>query len=111
MKSMIELLNFRETIKNKKDLNNDGILIKGNIAYSFQGKEFNENLEITIYLSGYHESGQISLSEGKNINTDRMHMDFNPRYQEYKFLPDKKVLLIAGNSTRLGKYKVIITEI
>lgn len=105
--------NFREILKRKKKYRNNNEVIQAKVIYRWnsESRKEEECLEVTLIRSGV-SYGNIGIEDGKKLNSDKVHMDFNPRLQglQYKYHPDG-FLIISGQSAKAGSYRVILIEI
>lgn len=108
-KNLITFSTFRDQLKGQKKLLNGDETFLGRIIYNFKRQSLQETLQITIRLTTI-EYGQISLRDGEILNSDIVHMDFNPDFQEYAFTPEG-FLIIKGKSVKIGNYEVKITQV
>lgn len=109
MSNLKAISNFREQLKNPTQLMNGDIKFNGLITYYFGNKILKEALAVTIRLTTM-EHGQVSIADGEEINSDVVHMEFNPAFQNYEYMNDYS-LKISDRSNRLGHYEVRIVEI
>lgn len=87
---------------------NDHIRLNGYVSYSSKLHSPSGEAEVRIELSGYN-AGRIVI-EGDDFDTNDVHIEFLPQFQNYIYDKVKKTLSIMGNSPKMaGDYKVTIT--
>lgn len=101
------LEDFRKILKNVKSRSNSDEEINAIVTYNFKGKKISEKLNVLMKRTTY-EFGQIQIDEGNKLTSSKVHLDLNPRYQNYSFYDN--TLIITGNSSKLGDYKIEIQE-
>lgn len=73
---------------------------------NIQGKQ-NVVEETDVLISFENGDGNpVRITPAGDLTTDRFHTEFNPRYQEIRSAG--KLLTIAGDSSKMGKYSVTI---
>ena len=97
---------FKNSVKNKKQLANGDWKISGKVIYKWKGRIEEEVLPINIRLAGM-EAGTIDIDDGDTINSDQdIHMRFNSAFKNPVFsITDDSVLKIKGTSApQFGSY-------
>lgn len=103
--------NFKNSLKNKKQLANGDWKITGKVIYNWNGKVLEENLPICVRLVST-SAGKIDLDEGEIINTEqKIHMEFNSNFSNPIFsLTSEGFLKIRGRSApHLGSVNYDVT--
>jgi hypothetical protein len=100
---------FRDSLTEQVKLSNGDETFLGKIIYSFKGKVLTETLNVKLSLTTI-EYGRISIDDGDILNSDIVHMGFNPDFQEYSY-DNTGFLIIDGKSTKAGNYTVKITQV
>ena len=70
----------------------------------FTSSKFNQTDQtiVTINCRAGPSDGCISLEETHVLNLNFLHLDFDPRYQDYRFERKSGHLTIHGNSPKMG---------
>lgn len=109
-KSLVAFATFKDNLRNKIQHSNGDESFNARVIYSWNGQTQQETLIITLSLTTY-EYGRIRIEEGEDLNTENLHLDFNPKFQEYSYNIDG-ILMIKGNSPKVGgTYEVKIIEV
>lgn len=108
-KNLIAFSSFREQLSGQRQLSNGDETFTGRIIYNFKSKSLQETLKVKIRLTT-NEYGQVSIDDGKILNSDIVHMEFNSDFQDYSFNEDG-FLVIRGNSGKIGNYEVKIIQV
>ena len=105
MDNIHEFDKFRNSLpyKNHGDLH---LTFPAKVAFDYKGKTEHETLNVTLKYDTL-TYGQISIANGKNLTPEKVHLDFNPDYQEYLY-KNEGVLKISGSSSKMGKYEATI---
>lgn len=108
-KSIYNFKEFRDNLSNQTPHANGDESFNAHVICRWKGKLKKENLRVTLRLTtiGY---GEVSIDEGDILNTNIVHMDLNPNFQEYE-LDRNGALVITGESPKMGVYEYVITEI
>jgi hypothetical protein len=111
MVSADEFKKFIDSLNNSKELPIGDITITGTISYRLHKKIVNSiTCEIKLHRSSI-EYGVITFSTEDNTYVNKFQPRFDPNWQDYEFDPTNKILIVSGNSIKLGDYKVEISEI
>jgi hypothetical protein len=91
---------FKNRLRNQKQLANGDWKITGKVIYKWQGKSLEETMSVYIRLVST-TAGSIDLDEGEVINSDqKIHMKFSSLYENPIFsLDDVGILKIKGKSS------------
>jgi len=100
---------FRKQLANQNKLQNGNEAFLGYVIYNFNGQKLKEALFVTLQLTKI-EYGKVSIEEGEILNSEIVHMDFDSNLQDYSY-NNFGFLIIKGNSSKIGKYEVKITQI
>jgi hypothetical protein len=100
---------FRNQLQGQNQHSNGDESFCGRLIYNFRGQSLQETLNITLKLTTF-EYGQISIEDGDILNSEIVHMDFNPNFQDYSF-SNEGFLIIRGRSGRIGNYEAKITQV
>jgi len=110
MVSFDEFEKFIDSLNIKKELPNGDIIFTGTISYRLHKKIVNSiTCEIRLHRSSI-EYGVITFSTDDNTYVNKFQPRFDPNWQDYEFDPTNKILIVSGNSIKLGEYKVEIKE-
>jgi len=111
MKNIIEFKNFVDILNSKEELRNGDCAINAIVTYKWgRNKTEIDNLRV-IFRRTTIEGGRINMDDGRRINSDLFHLDFDPDYQSYTFDEENKKIIIEGNSSKMGgPYTVEIIE-
>lgn len=108
MKSISAINELMESHNLKKDQFGN-LHFEAFVEYQSNIKNTSEITSVTIIRNGYQD-GQIKLDEEGDLNSDDFHLDFDIKYQSYRFSKENNSLLISGNSPKMsGKYSVLIS--
>ena len=107
--SLVAFSTFRNQLKGQEELFNGDESFLGRIIYNFNGQSFQETLKVTIRLTTM-EYGNISITDGKILNSNIVHLDFNSDFQDYEYSIEG-FLIIKGKSKKIGSYEVKITQV
>jgi 2-keto-4-pentenoate hydratase/2-oxohepta-3-ene-1,7-dioic acid hydratase in catechol pathway len=111
MVSNDEFEKFIDSISNSKELPNGDIIFTGTISYRLHKKIVNSiTCEIRLHRSS-SEYGVITFSTDDNTYVNRFQPRYDPNWQDYEFDAANKILIVSGNSIKLGEYKVEIREL
>jgi 2-keto-4-pentenoate hydratase/2-oxohepta-3-ene-1,7-dioic acid hydratase in catechol pathway len=111
MVSLDEFVQFVDSLTNFKELPNGDIIFTGTISYRLHKKIVNSiTCEIRLHRSSV-EYGVITFSTEDNTYVNKYQPRFDPNWQDYEFDPANKILIVSGNSIKLGDYKVEICEL
>lgn len=109
-KSLESFATFKDSLKNKIQHSNGDEFFNARVIYSWNGQTEQETLAVTLNLTTL-EYGRIRIDEGEELNSENVHLDFNPKFQEYIY-NEEGILIIRGNSPKVGgKYEVKIIEV
>ena len=67
--------------------------------------------ETSVTVDTGFNSGKIKLAENVHSPSDKFHLDFIPKYQSMSFNRESNILVIAGDSPKMGSYKVSISAL
>lgn len=73
----------------------------GRVVYSSPKEDEVEVTRIYLIRNGY-DDGKIKIVETKSLSVDRFHLDFDPKFQEYKFRKSDGALVVYGDSRKMG---------
>ncbi|WP_336688607.1 MULTISPECIES: hypothetical protein [unclassified Chryseobacterium] len=107
--NLVVFSNFRQKLSGQHQLKNGNETFTGLIIYNFKGQSLKETLEVTVRLTT-SEYGEISIDDGNILNSNIVHMDFSPNWQDYSVNNDG-ILTINGKSAKCGIYEVKIIQI
>jgi hypothetical protein len=111
MVSIDEFEKFIGSLNNLKKLPNSDMIFTGTISYRLHKKIVNSiTCEIRMHRSSI-ENGVITFSTEDNTYVNKYQPRFDPNWQDYEFDPTNKILIVSGNSIKLGEYKVEIKEL
>ena len=111
MVSTDEFKKFIDSLNIKKELPNGDIIFTGTISFRLHKKIVNSiTCEIRLHRSSI-EYGVITFSTEDNTYVNKFQPRFDPNWQDYEFDPTNKILIVSGNSIKLGEYKVEIAEL
>lgn len=115
MENNLVFHDFKNRLKNQKQLANGDWKITGKVIYKWQGKSLEEIMSVYVRLVST-TAGCIDLDEGEVINSDqKIHMRFSSLYENPIFsLDDVGILKIKGKSSpNLGScnYEVTIVPL
>ena len=111
MVSNDEFGKFIDSLTNLKELPNGDIIFTGTISYRLHKKIVNSiTCEIRLHRSSI-EYGVITFDTDDNTYVNKYQPRFDPNWQDYEFDSSDKILIVSGNSIKLGEYKVEIKEI
>jgi hypothetical protein len=105
--SYIAFGKFKDSIRNYEESSNGNRTFQALINYAYQDKIIEENLAVKLHLTT-EEGGMIELAEGKKLLSNKVHLDFNPKWRDYRCAADG-ILTITG-SGKIGSYTVKIRE-
>lgn len=111
MSNLSVFTDFKNGLKNHKQIANGDWLITGKVIYNWQGRTEEETLQIWLRLVGMN-AGKIDLDEGTILNSEIVHMEFDSQFKNPVFTLDKNnILKIKGNSSKVGDYEVTIVAL
>jgi hypothetical protein len=111
MVSNDEFEKFIDSLTNPKELPNRDIIFTGTISYRLHKKIVNSiTCEITLHRSST-EYGVITFSTDDNTYVNKYQPRYDPNWQDYEFETANNILIVSGNSIKLGEYKVEIREL
>jgi hypothetical protein len=111
MVSIDEFRKYIDSLENSKELPNGDIIFTGTISFRLHNKIASSiSSEIRLHRSSA-ENGVITFSTEDNTYVNKFQPRFDPNWQDYEFDPGNKILIVSGNSIKMGKYKVEIKEI
>ncbi|WP_455593252.1 hypothetical protein [Bacteroides sp.] len=88
---------------------NNHVIFNGHVSYSSKLHSPSGPANVRIALKGYNTDGQITVI-GDIFDSDIIHTEFLPQFQDYSYDEQNKSLIVVGNSPKMGgDYKVIIT--
>jgi hypothetical protein len=67
--------------------------------------------ETSVMVDTGYDSGNIKLADNDQCPSDKFHLDFKPKYQNMNFNRESNILLITGDSPKMGFYKVSISAL
>jgi hypothetical protein len=110
MVSIDEFEKFINSLTNSKELPNGDMIFTGSISYRLHKKIVNSiTCEIRMHRSS-SEYGVITFTTEDNTYVNKFQPRFDLNWQDYEFDPTNKILIVSGNSIKLGEYKVEIRE-
>ena len=111
MVSTDEFKKFIDSLNNLNELPNGDIVFTGTISYRLHKKIVNTiTCEITLHRSSI-EYGVITFSTEDDTYVNKFQPRFDPNWQDYEFDPTNKILIVSGNSIKMGEFKVEIREL
>ena len=69
------------------------------------------SFETSVMVDTGYDSGKIKLADNDQCPSDKFHLDFKPKYQSMNFNRELNILVITGDSKKLGSYKVSISAL
>jgi hypothetical protein len=109
-KSLIAFATFKDNLRKKIQHSNGDKSFNARVIYSWNNQTQQETLEVTLSLTTF-EYGRIRIEDGEDLYTENVHLDSNPKFQEYSYGIDG-ILIVNGNSPKLGgAYEVKIIEV
>ena len=109
-KNIIELSDFKSNLLAPQEYGHDGTKFVCKVKYSVGVNDETEILDAVIFTT-YQPILKLNISDNADIITDdKYHLDFNTRFNKFKYDNSTKTLTINGNSSKLGNYKVEISE-
>ena len=110
MVSIDEFEKFIDSLSNLNELPNRDVIFTGTISYRLHKKIVNSiTCEIRLHRSSI-ENGVITFSTEDNTYVNKFQPRFDPNWQDYEFDATNKILIVSGNSIKMGEYKVEIRE-
>ena len=111
MVSIDEFEKFIDSLSNSKELPHGDMIFTGTISYRLNRKIVNSiTCEIKLHRSSI-DYGVITFSTEDNTYVNKFQPRYDPNWQDYEFDPTNKILIVSGNSIKLGEYKVEIREL
>jgi hypothetical protein len=111
MVSIDEFGKFIDSLNSMNALPNGDIIFTGTISFRLHKKIVNSiTSEIRMHRSSM-ENGVITFITEDNTYVNKFQPRFDPNWQEYEFDPVNKILIVSGNSIKMGDYKVEIKEL
>jgi hypothetical protein len=111
MVSFDEFEKFIDSLNNKKKLPDGDMIFTGTISYRLHKKIVNSiSCEIRLHRSS-SEYGVITFNTEDNTYVNKFQPRFDPNWQDYEFDPANKILIVSGNSIKMGEFKVEIREL
>jgi hypothetical protein len=111
MVSIDEFGKFIDSLNNTKELPNGDLIFIGTISFRLHKKIVNSiTSEIRMHRSSA-ENGVITFLTEDNTYVNKFQPRFDPNWQDYEFDPENKILIVSGNSIKMGEYKVEIKEL
>jgi hypothetical protein len=111
MVSIDEFLKFIDSLSNFKKLPNGDIHFTGSLTYRTHRKIVNAvSCEIRLHRTSI-ENGVITIALDDDNYVNEYQTRFDPNWHDYEFDAANKILVVSGNSIKLGQYKVEIREL
>jgi 2-keto-4-pentenoate hydratase/2-oxohepta-3-ene-1,7-dioic acid hydratase in catechol pathway len=110
MVSIDEFGKFISSLNNFKELPNGDVIFTGTLSFRLHKKIANSITSEIILHRSYAENGVITFNTEDNTYVNKFQPRFDPNWQDYEFEPVSKVLIISGNSIKMGNFKVEIKE-
>lgn len=112
MKNIAELNSFKSNLSRKSGYGHDGFMFEGLVTYNALNKTVTEILEVYLIIGGYEPMVKLDIySKGRIINSEKFHLDLNPKYDNISFIYNNGQLTIEGrNSPKIGNYRITIEE-
>ena len=111
MVSNDEFEKFIDSLTNPEELPNGDLIFTGTISYRLHKKIVNSiTCEIKLHRSSI-EYGVITFNTDDNTYVNKFQPRYDPNWQDYEFDAPNKILIVSGNSIKLGEYKVEIRQI
>jgi hypothetical protein len=79
------------------------------VTYYHSSKTTTFNTKIMVD-TGY-DSGRIIMIENDQCPSDKFHLKFEPKYQAMHFDRESNMLIINGDSEKMGPYKVSLSAL
>lgn len=108
------LNSLRNSLQNEIKYGFTGCTFKGLVVYEAYSEIYKEVMEILLIIAGADPEVKLDVPNKANvIKADDFHMDFNPRFTTsiFTFNETLNTLVIVGNSSKMGNYKVSIQEV
>ena len=111
MVSIDEFRKFTDSLNNIKELPGGDIIFTGTLSFRLHNKIVSSiSSEIRLHRSS-SENGVITFITDDNTYVNKFQPRFDPNWQDYEFDPVNKILIVSGNSIKMGEFKVEIKEI
>ena len=82
---------------------------RAQVAYCSRGTRVVHVTNVAIQRHG-SEDGKVSLTADPPLIEDLFHLDFSPKFQQYRLDTKSNSLIIKGRSDKMGgDYAVVIT--
>jgi hypothetical protein len=106
--NIAELMAFlHKNVQKTRDETTGLFVFRGRVAY--RHALATDTFETTARVeTGAWNSGKVSLTETPECPSSKFHLDFSPNFQEMHYDGDANSLVIAGESSKMGAYKVTI---
>jgi hypothetical protein len=83
--------------------------VPATVSYFGRGIEVSDDSYVLIKTRAGPSDGAIEIEETHILNSNFLHLDFNPEWQRYEFDDGSGILTITGNSQKMrGPYKVTV---
>ena len=111
MVSIDEFRKFTDSLNNIKELPGGDIIFTGTLSFRLHNKIVSSiSSEIRLHRSS-SENGVITFITDDNTYVNKFQPRFDPNWQDYEFDPVNKILIVSGNSIKMGEFKVEIKEL
>jgi hypothetical protein len=106
--NIVELMSFlHANIRKTKDEASGLFFFRVRVAYRHDSET--DTFETTARVeTGAWDSGKVSLNETPECPSSKFHLDFSPNFQAMRYDHDANSLVIDGESSKMGPYKVTI---
>lgn len=111
LSEVLKFISYWKTNHRFEELWNVNNSFEANIIYEFDQKLIDGVTTVRVELSGF-DNGKVSLYERCPFTSKIFHLEFNPKFQNYKFDKEDRILMIEGSSSMMhGAYKVTINPL
>lgn len=107
-----ELMKFlRENAAQTRNPRTRQFYFNAEIVYHHHGSQVARfKTEVSVPVDA-HTGGRITLFETKECPSDKFHLQFKARFDAMHYDPISKALIISGDSSKMGPYKVAISAL
>lgn len=99
MSAGLIIRDFRQN--NDIEMMTSSIRFVAHITYKTPSKTYTGNSNVRIDIAGINDCN-VHLTENEDFSDEILHLDFNPTFQNYRYDQDDNVLIISGNSSKIG---------
>nr|WP_175428735.1 hypothetical protein [Azospirillum argentinense] len=102
---------FKDFVCENLSANNNHPSVVCRVSYKASDVNIATKSKVDL-LTNTTDFGKIRISENDDLDANEVHLDFDTKYQNYKFDEDSGALYIYGSSPKMnGSYTVVLTPV